>query len=331
MAADEDTVAVTVRDHGVGLRPGEAGVWPISGARIPHGYVDPGGTGLGLAISVEDARCTRSARRGANPAGACFRRALPLVRGPQGHHQPALKPIPQPVLQPVAQPNPQPCRNTGTSAPVSTLSGRLMRLTILLFLGAVLAGCASNCPASAPASHRNRQCRPDLLNRAGMDPGVLLGSSRPLANRPGGASVPHRIGTSAWDDAGSALLIDHVVFVETRSAEKVSVTMRANRLALGWCLRPPGQLPDRARSSWSRRPMDWRSATQRGFPGLAVSKRTSAAPVLHRPHRQDRGSRSLYVVRSQLATGSSQTAGGSPGRWHTVVICSLRHTTARAR
>lgn len=36
--------------------------------------------------------------------------------------------------------------------------------------------------------------------------------------------------SNAWDDAGSALLIDHVVFVETRSAEKVSVTMRADIL-----------------------------------------------------------------------------------------------------
>ena len=54
---DEDAVAITVRDHGVGLRPGEAGLvfnrfWrgDTSRSRLT------GGTGLGLAISLEDAR-----------------------------------------------------------------------------------------------------------------------------------------------------------------------------------------------------------------------------------------------------------------------------------
>ncbi|HZC08933.1 MAG TPA: MtrAB system histidine kinase MtrB, partial [Mycobacterium sp.] len=57
MGADEDTVAVTVRDYGVGLRPGEEKLvfsrfWRSDPSRVRRS----GGTGLGLAISVEDAR-----------------------------------------------------------------------------------------------------------------------------------------------------------------------------------------------------------------------------------------------------------------------------------
>ena len=57
MAADVDTVAVTVRDYGVGLRPGEEKLvfsrfWRSDPSRVRRS----GGTGLGLAISIEDAR-----------------------------------------------------------------------------------------------------------------------------------------------------------------------------------------------------------------------------------------------------------------------------------
>jgi two-component system, OmpR family, sensor histidine kinase MtrB len=57
VAADEHAVAVTVRDHGVGLKPGESSLvfhrfWRADPARART----TGGTGLGLAISLEDAR-----------------------------------------------------------------------------------------------------------------------------------------------------------------------------------------------------------------------------------------------------------------------------------
>jgi two-component system sensor histidine kinase MtrB len=53
----EDAVAVTVRDHGVGLRPGEASLvfgrfWRADPARART----TGGTGLGLSIALEDVR-----------------------------------------------------------------------------------------------------------------------------------------------------------------------------------------------------------------------------------------------------------------------------------
>jgi two-component system sensor histidine kinase MtrB len=57
VAHDEQAVSVGVRDHGVGLRPGEASLvfnrfWRADPARART----TGGTGLGLAIALEDAR-----------------------------------------------------------------------------------------------------------------------------------------------------------------------------------------------------------------------------------------------------------------------------------
>lgn len=101
MAADEDTVAVTVRDHGVGLRPGEEKLvfsrfWRADPSRVRRS----GGTGLGLAISIEDARLHQGRLEawGEPGEGACFRLTLPLVRGHKVTTSPLpMKPIPQPT------------------------------------------------------------------------------------------------------------------------------------------------------------------------------------------------------------------------------------------
>jgi len=100
MAADEDTVAVTVRDYGVGLRPGEEKLvfsrfWRSDPSRVRRS----GGTGLGLAISIEDARLHQGRLEawGEPGNGACFRLTLPLVRG----HKVTTSPLP---LKPVTQP-----------------------------------------------------------------------------------------------------------------------------------------------------------------------------------------------------------------------------------
>ncbi|HLR98510.1 MAG TPA: MtrAB system histidine kinase MtrB [Mycolicibacillus parakoreensis] len=99
MAADEDTVAVTVRDHGVGLRPGEEKLvfsrfWRADPSRVRRS----GGTGLGLAISVEDARLHQGRLEawGEPGNGACFRLTLPLVRG----HKVTTSPLPLKPLGP---------------------------------------------------------------------------------------------------------------------------------------------------------------------------------------------------------------------------------------
>jgi two-component system sensor histidine kinase MtrB len=101
MGVDEDTVAVTVRDFGVGLRPGEEKLvfsrfWRSDPSRVRRS----GGTGLGLAISVEDARLHQGRLEawGEPGQGACFRLTLPLVRGHKVTTSPLpMKPIPQPT------------------------------------------------------------------------------------------------------------------------------------------------------------------------------------------------------------------------------------------
>ena len=80
VAANETAVAITVRDHGVGLRLGEADLvfnrfWRADPSRNRR----TGGTGLGLAISQEDARLHGGELDawGEPGHGACFRLLLP--------------------------------------------------------------------------------------------------------------------------------------------------------------------------------------------------------------------------------------------------------------
>ncbi|MGH3197374.1 MAG: MtrAB system histidine kinase MtrB [Streptosporangiaceae bacterium] len=83
-AIDSDAVAVSVRDYGVGLRPGEEQkvfdrFWRADPARARTS----GGTGLGLAISLEDARLHGGWLQawGERGKGSVFRLTLPRVAG----------------------------------------------------------------------------------------------------------------------------------------------------------------------------------------------------------------------------------------------------------
>jgi two-component system, OmpR family, sensor histidine kinase MtrB len=81
---DQDAVAVTVRDHGVGLRPGEAAlVFNRFWRGDPSRSRLTGGTGLGLAISLEDARLHDGWLQawGQRGHGAQFRLTLPRLAG----------------------------------------------------------------------------------------------------------------------------------------------------------------------------------------------------------------------------------------------------------
>ena len=88
---DDDAVAVAVRDHGVGLRPGEAALvfnrfWrgDVSRSRLT------GGTGLGLSIALEDARLHDGWLQawGEPGRGAQFRLTLPRQGGHTLLHSP---------------------------------------------------------------------------------------------------------------------------------------------------------------------------------------------------------------------------------------------------
>ena len=86
VGCNEEAVAVAVRDHGVGLRPGESSLvfnrfWRADPARART----TGGTGLGLSIALEDARLHGGWLQawGAPGDGANFRLTLPRsVQGP---------------------------------------------------------------------------------------------------------------------------------------------------------------------------------------------------------------------------------------------------------
>lgn len=91
VVADDDAVAVSVRDHGVGLNPGEAArvfdrFWRSDPARARTS----GGTGLGLAIAIEDAVLHGGWLQawGEPGHGSHFRLTLPRRAGEKLHHSP---------------------------------------------------------------------------------------------------------------------------------------------------------------------------------------------------------------------------------------------------
>ena len=116
LGVNENAVAVSVRDSGIGLRPGEAALvfnrfWRADPARTRT----TGGTGLGLAISREDARLHEGWLHawGEPGVGSCFRLTLPrhtgvpIERSPlplRPHQQSASSSGSDPAYRPVASP-----------------------------------------------------------------------------------------------------------------------------------------------------------------------------------------------------------------------------------
>ena len=90
---DEHAVAVSVRDHGVGLKPGESAlVFNRFWRGDPSRARTLGGTGLGLAIATEDARLHGGWLQawGEPGRGSCFRLTLPRHPG----HELTSSPLP---------------------------------------------------------------------------------------------------------------------------------------------------------------------------------------------------------------------------------------------
>jgi two-component system sensor histidine kinase MtrB len=120
LAAREGAVAVTVRDHGVGLKPGEEKLvfnrfWRADPSRARQ----TGGTGLGLSISAEDARLHGGWLEawGAPGQGAQFRLTVPARAGDRLVSSP-LRLVPTDFRPPVdAEPEPW----SASSAPADAL------------------------------------------------------------------------------------------------------------------------------------------------------------------------------------------------------------------
>ena len=145
LAADGEATALTVRDHGIGLQPGQSAMvfnrfWRADPARART----TGGTGLGLAIALEDARLHGGWLQawGTPGAGAQFRLTLPRRAGDPLTHSPL------PLV---------PARRPGERA-VTRLLAVLAALISTTGLAAA-SGCAT-LPESGPV-HRQAADQPD--------------------------------------------------------------------------------------------------------------------------------------------------------------------------
>ncbi len=131
--------------------------------------------------------------------------------------------------------------------------------TLVLLLSAlmvVVTACAGVPRSSSPQAIGTvgRPAPPSLPEPTpGMDPDLLLREFLKATADPANRHLAARqflteSASNSWDDAGSALLIDNVVFVETREPEEVSVTMRADILGslsdMGVFETGEGALPD---------------------------------------------------------------------------------------
>ncbi|MET4431974.1 MtrAB system accessory lipoprotein LpqB [Mycolicibacterium sp. 624] len=141
---------------------------------------------------------------------------------------------------------------------------------VLLLATTMLAGCAGVPSSSAPQAIGtvDRPAPPSLPTPTpGMDPDVLLREFLKATADPANRHLAARqflteSASQSWDDAGSALLIDRVVFVETRGPERVTVTMRADILGslsdMGVFETGEGALPDPGPIELIKTPGGWR-------------------------------------------------------------------------
>ncbi|MBO0677663.1 MtrAB system accessory protein LpqB [Mycolicibacterium sp. S2-37] len=133
---------------------------------------------------------------------------------------------------------------------------RLLAALWLLVLAVTASACAGVPSSSAPQAIGTveRPAPPSLPKPTpGMDPDVLLREFLKATADPANRHLAARqflteSASAGWDDAGSALLIDRVVFVETRGPDRVSVRMRADILGslsdMGVFETGEGALPD---------------------------------------------------------------------------------------
>ena len=145
-----------------------------------------------------------------------------------------------------------------------SLTALLVGLTVLL------SGCAGVPSSSAPQAIGTVE-RPAPKQwpepNSSMDPDQTLreflkATADPADRHAAARQFLTESASKDWDDQGSALLIDKVVFTETRSLDKVSVTMQADILGslsdIGVFETGEGQLPDPGQLELVRTSNGWR-------------------------------------------------------------------------
>ena len=143
-------------------------------------------------------------------------------------------------------------------------------LVALVAVVALLAGCAGVPDSSAPqAIGTVERPEPERLPEpnTGMNPDQLLreflkATADPADRHRAARQFLTESAAKDWDDGGSALLIDKVVFTETRSADRVAVTMKAQILGslsdVGVFETGEGELPDPGPIEMVQTPSGWR-------------------------------------------------------------------------
>ncbi|MCZ8379340.1 MtrAB system accessory lipoprotein LpqB [Mycobacterium sp. CPCC 205372] len=147
---------------------------------------------------------------------------------------------------------------------------RILTAAWLMLFAVAIVGCAGVPSSSAPQAIGTveRPAPPSLPTPTpNMDPDVLLREFLKATADPANRHLAARqflteSASQDWDDAGSALLIDRVVFVETRRPDRVSVSMRADILGslsdMGVFETADGALPDPGPIELLKTPGGWR-------------------------------------------------------------------------
>lgn len=151
-----------------------------------------------------------------------------------------------------------------------TRTVRALCLAVAAVLAVTTAGCAGVPSSSAPQAIGtvDRPAPPSLPTPTpGMEPDVLLREFLKATADPANRHLAARqflteSASRGWDDAGSALLIDRVVFTETRRPDLVTVSMQADILGslseLGVFETAEGALPDPGPIELVKTPGGWR-------------------------------------------------------------------------
>ena len=259
VVADADAVCVGVRDHGVGLRPGESALvfnrfWRADPARART----IGGTGLGLAIALEDARLHGGWLEawGQPGDGAHFRLTLPRRAGRSWPRRrwPSSRRTPEPAGA---------CRSASAAGQGAVMRSRGARLAVLgVAVAAVVAGCAG-IPTSGPVHEAGQ------LNGVGDEP-----FSRIVAQGPAEGATPNAILTG-FLAASASFDDDHLVARSFLTPDAARSWRPGSRVQVYQQVTGPSVRSPR----WARTP----TTSPRRWPGRWTARgRTPAPPTASR-------------------------------------------------